>query len=886
MDVPAAALSLVQGLTGRPASLMEQRLVLSILTGNYPLPPLDTFSTDVALLLDLQGLERRRAQTLIHELHEAGGVKRLGAILYVLRALSGTKQHCYLAPLSAPGAPLEVESAQTQPQGRALTPPPKKSRNNKHNKKRHLRAILFGSSGSEDDEQDDPQYPDYGQRTEAVRADAAAELQEINKDLIPEHLLVRDLLYAMQGISGSFFELRRDERSQLLHFQMRPGVTRKLVAPVLSSYCERIASCGFFFVRCTELLRASGRSHMGKTRNALAEGVSAALTEYKLLVSQIDGRVQLEDIRLPDLAAVSNTIREDISVLTMIADGCLYSASDRRASLHALQILNRLYFFSGHGDPKIASVGRSLLAKAAIPFFGYLKTWIITGVLDEVAREFVFVRTTERSDDILLFPADEKLASHSVHINSPWYNGYHISARHANQTAPLLDPSVLRLCFWVGRASAFLRESCRMRDWCVPEPLVKALWDADFMHILGTRAINVGDPILRLLHTVNDLTSTALVDALKRKANLLDHYAGLLHIVLGKQGDFIPALLGMMDTRSPADRFHHLSLMELVDGAIAACNVAHMPGYVLACVGVRVVSEGRAFVLTYRVDPPLSAIITPGQVEIYEFIFRLQWQLRAADGKLDKVTALLTSYDRVVRQELMQRAGINGKIRINWGSYSRQVSRGYRMALFKLHILKHRTKNALAAILNYVCHDCIDPAYRELLAHSERAKSIKELIYWHDIAVRTLCYKLLIAREYHHLPVPERPAPVPQDPRDEPVMLHDVFNPQHLFSSTMQEVFPRFHGAIERLSTAVDGLWHVARELQNNKQIDSLEFTETLSTVFNFADRYTASFRADIQALIGCLQRCRNMQITTLDTFDYSCFEHLEEALTCVSMEL
>lgn len=115
----------------------------------------------------------------------------------------------------------------------------------------------------------------------------------------------------------------------------------------------------------------------------------------------------------------------------------------------------------------------------------------------------------------------------------------------------------------------------------------------------------------------------------------------------------------------------------------------------------------------------------------------------------------------------------------------------------------------MLALLNYISHDCIAPEYMTLFANLEAAETIKDIIYYHDIAVRTICYKMLISINYHKMA--DAPLPAPKESSGHhPRQLRscDVYNGQVMFTDKTISIFSDFHTSlVKNLCTDCSTAW-------------------------------------------------------------------------------
>lgn len=883
-------ITLLREILHRDPSEQERKLFFTLLSSNFPVPPLDDWNTIAGIKMIVLGnpVDSRRVDSCMKELLENKSLKNVHSTLYVLRLLANQSKAFVLA---TPHNLLTQDNTQIAAahNEQSISEKVHKPRNSKkHKSKKSIRSILFKDSDSTSDGSDmeniteDTYILKHSHKESRARPISDEDSKKLSKDMILENIIVQDIIYAMQGLPGQYFELIKDQTSGVSHFSLQRQYNSLYVSQTAATFCERIASCGFFYIRCTELLNSVSKTNMGKTRASLCEALHTGLTEYRQRISLLDSRLNEEQMTLVELTAVANLIREEISTLAIIADNCLYNKG-----ITSLQILNILFGYSLHGDRKIQHIGQSLLIKASEPFFDYLKHWMIEGSL--LSTEYFIQPTTSNSTDILIIQTNNVLVSRSIYINSNWYNAFHMSSSPDLKTSPLLSPHVAKLCFEIGRASAFLREDCSTITWRFPESIVAVIRDANFSKLLSSYSSGTNEGMIKFIRSIHMLSSKAIMAIIKQQFLLFDHLNGILYILLGLQGDFIPSLCSILSSTSGGDKYK-LSMLEKIEQAIMNCNASNLPSHVLGCVDVRIDNSKSNFYVTYSIKDPLTSIITPGQIRIYETIFQIQWRLRSADDKLDQIILLTNFFYRRNTQQILINAGRVGVFRLHYGTLAKEIPVTYTQYVTRLSCIRNRTKQLMLALLNYITHDCIGPEYVKLFSNLETAETIKDSIYYHDIAVRAICYKLLISINYHKMTDPKTGTadPLPPAPRSSSgsqsrqLRSCEIYNGQVMFTDKTISIFSDFHNSLVKICAQVVLLHGSVAELFNFQSIFTQDFNLKLQEATSFLDAYVLSFNTELNTMITCLRRCRNITIPILDEFDYCHYENLEASLIAV----
>ncbi|KAK4054085.1 Microtubule-nucleating Tub4p (gamma-tubulin) complex component [Microbotryomycetes sp. JL201] len=260
--------------------------------------------------------------------------------------------------------------------------------------------------------------------------------------LVPEQLLLRDVLYILQGVDGQFVKFkktaRRSKRSKQepadqndVEQESRHGIELHLegtgydITPPTQVLLQTLAEMGGLYRQVQSRIGANDdnvkplrRNRLGKAAMPTSTGVKptqstgaveqslyaalkAEMTEYFRLVAILQG--QLENDPQDDVSLEQNddatpsgfgsglTLRrllvwtEDVK-LRMRMMGALVETAGGNNVGGAL--LSSIHAHTSNGDPFVREFSSRLLKTVCVPFFGTLSAWIYEGELKDPFNEF------------------------------------------------------------------------------------------------------------------------------------------------------------------------------------------------------------------------------------------------------------------------------------------------------------------------------------------------------------------------------------------------------------------------------------------------------------------------------------------------------------------
>jgi gamma-tubulin complex component 3 len=146
--------------------------------------------------------------------------------------------------------------------------------------------------------------------------DLPTDIHNKGRPHLPEHLLLRDTLYLLQGISGKYVQLSfsdqddlnklvfTDDTVRLTVHVNRPALNcgqKYIIPPPIQSLVHRLAEVGHLYSRVDAFVKdREGRPGVGMIEQSLCHHLQAQLTEYYRLIAILESQMSTALARNPD----------------------------------------------------------------------------------------------------------------------------------------------------------------------------------------------------------------------------------------------------------------------------------------------------------------------------------------------------------------------------------------------------------------------------------------------------------------------------------------------------------------------------------------------------------------------------------------------------------
>ncbi|KAL4075878.1 gamma-tubulin complex, component 3 [Scleroderma citrinum] len=480
----------------------------------------------------------------------------------------------------------------------------------------------------------------------------------IGRPHLSEHLLLRDTLYLLQGISGKYVQLsisNQDDPGKLTFMDDTKGV----ISTPVKSLIHRLAEVGHLYSRVATFVKdREGRCGVGMIEQSLCHHLQVQLTEYFRLIAILESQVSTTAALRADADADARGEETGLTLKRLdvwinewrlrmrMMSVCVEGARDAQGGA----LVNLIHSYTDNGDPFVRKFTDQLLEEVSQPFFSTLHKWLFSGELYDPYNEFfVSVNPELAHMQYLLHPTSLSgvgdgvfgaLSGETDDISSEREGGLRLwEAKYQFRMDMLpmfVGEAFGKKIFSTGKSLNFIRYSCHDSDWVATREKMS-----------NTRGTLKYSDIVGLERSIDSAYSTAskrLFEVFIEKFKLLDHLRALKHYVLLGYGDFAEQLmetLGPSLTR-PANTLYRHNLTATLETAIRTSNAQNDPPDVLRRLDARMLeySHGEigwdVFTLEYKVDAPIDTILDPDSMVRYLKLFHHLWKMKRVESALSE----------------------------------------------------------------------------------------------------------------------------------------------------------------------------------------------------------------------------------------------------------
>ncbi|CEM02679.1 unnamed protein product [Vitrella brassicaformis CCMP3155] len=584
---------------------------------------------------------------------------------------------------------------------------------------------------------------------------------------VSERLLLRDLLFVLQGCEGQY--VKKDPNTGL--FFLDPRVSA--AAPVRDCIAP-LSELGYLYTMiCAGMNKSSGYgAYEGLVFQAFNQWLKDQLTEYYKLVALLESSLTPQlcsgerwmGMEVPPeggltLRRLAVWVQEPLERMRLLA--CLVDA----AMCHkGGSLASALYAHSRRGDPVLRGLMADLVERVTLPLLEMIRLWMEEGQLRDPHGE-LFVASWPHVPN-------GQLWRHKYYLNVP-------------QVPVYLPLETSRKVLLTGKSVSFVRNCCQDGDWLEFQHLSNAAADSSKPHTRPARTSASGKPsasgesgaesggvvpplppIVQQLQLFVDQAAEKqnrrLVELLRQKYKLFEHFKALRAFLLLGQGDFIEWLIELAKeelNRGAREVYRH-TLIGILDAALRNSNAQFHPADTLDRLTVKLHTPSigdlgwDVFSLDYAVSTPLNVIFTPDAMQQYLRIFQLLWKTKRASHELSRIWSahMATSH----RAEIALARGHMATEPINDAI---KMCHGFRAELY------HWSQNLQA----YFMHEVLDTAWQEFENNLNSCTDLDRVIAQHDSYLNAIQDGLFlrdVSASSRRAPSPPRARDSSSDPGD------------------------------------------------------------------------------------------------------------------------
>eukprot|EP00930_Biecheleria_cincta_P059782 TRINITY_DN45509_c0_g1_i1.p1 TRINITY_DN45509_c0_g1~~TRINITY_DN45509_c0_g1_i1.p1 ORF type:complete len:865 (-),score=178.93 TRINITY_DN45509_c0_g1_i1:319-2913(-) len=549
---------------------------------------------------------------------------------------------------------------------------------------------------------------------------------------LSEGRLVRDLLFALQGVNSDCFTRANHG------FETDSACILSRPAWMLSQRILELANLHLKLTACVNsILQVEGKR--GKEElpgsllgQALCEALRDQLREYyktlALLMSKtasVGDEKSLNassDLSLRRLWSWLQGPRSRLQLLASLTEAC--------RGLMGGALASTVHGFGHVGDALAQEACMQILRRVVSPLLAMIRAWMTEGELQDPFGEF-FV-----------------CADSSVPLDDLWKRMYSLEIE---MVPSFLTLDLSRKILLTGKSVNFIRLCCPGQNWFQtdsrgfsPGSFLSLPSDPHEQDDLRPQAED-GSPLpgsMLLANLSKQVESAAekmnkhLVKLMMDQYALMEHSLALRRFLLLGQGDFVESLMdgAQEELIRDAAKIHKHHLMGILDMALRQSNAQFCPSDVLARLGVKLLSPSSGecgwdiFLLDYAIDSPLHVVFTPAAMQKYDRAFQFLWKLRRVSHALASCWNQHMSLQRhlVSRSRLFSSAAATGMVGVP------ELRLEMRQTLHKCTCLRNEMHHFVQNIQSYVMCEVLETSWAQLQSGWQACTDLDQVILEHQ----------------------------------------------------------------------------------------------------------------------------------------------------------
>ncbi|XP_024364423.1 gamma-tubulin complex component 3 isoform X2 [Physcomitrium patens] len=534
---------------------------------------------------------------------------------------------------------------------------------------------------------------------------------------VSEMAIVRDVLYACQGIDGRYVKYNEDADGYMIDESIRvPKSTRTLV--------RRLCEVGWLYLRVknhiSESLENGPLEAIGTVGQAFCAALQEELADFYRLMAVLESQVH-HPIPLMVGADSGNSVGNYLSLrrlvvwlgeplvrmrlMAVLVDDC--------KTLRGGAMAGAIHMHAQHGDSLVRTFLRRLLRQVSSPLFEMVRRWVLEGEIDDYYAEFF-------------------VSAQSVKAEALWREGYQLQTAMLPSFIP--EPLAQRI-LRTGKSINFLRVCCSDQGWAqAASEAVAAAGASASGGILGYGEIEV---LEALVAEAAGRIDKHLIQIMYKRYRFPEHCLAIKRYLLLGQGDFIQCLMDLVgpELAQPANTLSSFKLSGTLESSVRASNAQYDDGDVLDRLRVRMMPHNDGdrgwdvFSLEYNAREPLTTLFTEVVMGKYLKVFNFLWRLKRVEH------ALCATWQTMKPNCMIARLWSNKE-----GGGQSQLT----IVLRRCQTLRNEMNHFVTNLQYYIMFEVLEYSWSNFLEEMEEAHDLDELIAAHDKYLGSILEKALL----------------------------------------------------------------------------------------------------------------------------------------------
>ncbi|KAG2696958.1 hypothetical protein I3760_07G084600 [Carya illinoinensis] len=493
---------------------------------------------------------------------------------------------------------------------------------------------------------------------------------------VQELIVIDDLLSAMVAIEGRYISIKRVRgKEDSVTFLVDPSMDLALqeLAKKIFPLCES-------FLMISQFVESRSQFKNGLVNHAFAAALRALLLDYQAMVAQLEHQFQLGRLSIQGLWFYCQPMMGSMLALSIVIQRASANNFSGSAVLNLLQSQAKAMA----GDNAVRLLLEKMVQCASNAYLGILERWVYEGVIDDPYGEFFIVENKSLQKESLTQDYDAKY----------WRQRYSLK-----DGIPSFLANIAGTILTTGKYLNVMRECGHTVQVPVSENSKLMTFGSNHHY-------------LECIKAAYDFASSELLNLIKEKYDLVGKLRSIKHYLLLDQGDFLVHFMDIardeltkkLDDISVEKLQERSSLLKGL-GALKDVETIRNISDVSNLEEPLNVTGLETFSLSYKVQWPLSIVISRKALRKYQLIFRFLFHCKHVDRQL-------------------------------CGAW--QVHQGVRAlnmrgtAISRSSLLCRSMLKFINSLLHYLTFEVLEPNWHMMHNRLQSAKSIDEVIQHHD----------------------------------------------------------------------------------------------------------------------------------------------------------
>ncbi|KAF7804161.1 gamma-tubulin complex component 3 [Senna tora] len=538
---------------------------------------------------------------------------------------------------------------------------------------------------------------------------------------VSEEVLVRDVLYACQGVDGKHLKFDNNIDGYVLSELIKvPRATRTMV--------HKLCELGRLFKKVIGYISHSmdrlPAEDVGTVGQAFCAALQDELTEYYKLLAVLEAQSSNPIPLVSESASSANylSLRRLVVWLAepMVKMRLMADLVDKCRISRGGAMAGTIHLHAQHGDPLVHEFMRRLLQRVCSPLYEMVKRWVLEGELEDIFAEFFIVSTPVKAESL-------------------WREGYRL---HAAMLPSFISPSLAQRILRTGKSINFLRVCCEDCGWS------NAATEAATATVATTRRSGFGygetDALESLVDGASKRIDKHLLNVIYKRYKFKEHCLAIKRYLLLGQGDFVQYLMDIVgpELSEPANTISSFKLAGLLETAIRSSNAQYDDPDILDRLRVKILPHESGdrgwdvFSLEYDARVPLDTVFTESVMSRYLRIFNFLWKLRRVEHAL--IGAWKTMKPNCITPHSFTKLQHAVKLQL--------VS-----TLRRCQVLWVEMNHFVSNLQYYIMFEVLEVSWSNFLNEMEIAKDLDDLLAAHEKYLHSIVEKSLLGERSQSL---------------------------------------------------------------------------------------------------------------------------------------